>query len=96
MHDVARSVQIAALCGKQSAMPELPEVEMVARHLRSLIAGRTITKAKLLRAKLAPENTPRQFATNKMANTAGKAAPGPSHKPVPITPATSVVTIISD
>ncbi len=43
-------------------MPELPEVEMVARHLRSLIAGRTITKAQLLRAKLAPETTPRQFA----------------------------------
>ncbi len=43
-------------------MPELPEVEMVARHLRKLIAGRTITKAQLLRAKLAPENPPRQFA----------------------------------
>ncbi|MDX2039620.1 MAG: bifunctional DNA-formamidopyrimidine glycosylase/DNA-(apurinic or apyrimidinic site) lyase [Acidobacteriota bacterium] len=43
-------------------MPELPEVEMVARHLRGLIAGRTIAKAQLLRAKLAPENTPRQFA----------------------------------
>ncbi|MBL8188034.1 MAG: DNA-formamidopyrimidine glycosylase, partial [Acidobacteria bacterium] len=43
-------------------MPELPEVEMVARHLRGLIAGRTITKAQLLRAKLAPENPPRQFA----------------------------------
>ncbi|MGH9800906.1 MAG: DNA-formamidopyrimidine glycosylase family protein, partial [Blastocatellia bacterium] len=43
-------------------MPELPEVEMVARHLRGLIAGRTITKAQLLRAKLAPENSPRQFA----------------------------------
>ena len=43
-------------------MPELPEVEMVARHLRNLIAGRTITKAQLLRAKLAPETSPRQFA----------------------------------
>lgn len=43
-------------------MPELPEVEMVARHLQGLIAGRTITKAQLLRAKLAPENSPRQFA----------------------------------
>jgi formamidopyrimidine-DNA glycosylase len=43
-------------------MPELPEVEMVARHLRALIAGRTITKAHLLRAGLAPENSPRQFA----------------------------------
>ncbi len=43
-------------------MPELPEVEMVARHLRGLIAGRTIAKAQLLRAKLASEITPRQFA----------------------------------
>jgi formamidopyrimidine-DNA glycosylase len=43
-------------------MPELPEVEMVARHLHKLIAGRTIAKAQLLRAKLAPENSPRQFA----------------------------------
>ncbi|MDQ3011342.1 MAG: bifunctional DNA-formamidopyrimidine glycosylase/DNA-(apurinic or apyrimidinic site) lyase [Acidobacteriota bacterium] len=43
-------------------MPELPEVEMVARHLRGLIAGRTITKAQLLRPGLAPENPPRQFA----------------------------------
>jgi formamidopyrimidine-DNA glycosylase len=43
-------------------MPELPEVEMVVRHLRALISGRTITKAQLLRAALAPENPPRQFA----------------------------------
>ena len=43
-------------------MPELPEVEMVARHLRSLIGGRTIIKAQLLRPGLAPENSPRQFA----------------------------------
>lgn len=43
-------------------MPELPEVEMVARHLRSLIGGRTILKAQLLRPGLAPENSPRQFA----------------------------------
>lgn len=35
---------------------------MVARHLHKLIAGRTIAKAQLLRAKLASENTPRQFA----------------------------------
>lgn len=43
-------------------MPELPEVEMVTRHLRALITGRTILKAQLLRAGLAPENSPRQFA----------------------------------
>ena len=43
-------------------MPELPEVEMVARHLRGLIAGRTFLKAQLLRPGLAPETPPRQFA----------------------------------
>lgn len=43
-------------------MPELPEVEMVARHLHKLIAGRTFLKAQLLRPGLAPENPPRQFA----------------------------------
>jgi formamidopyrimidine-DNA glycosylase len=42
-------------------MPELPEVELVARRLRSLIAGKTIVQARLYRAGLAPENTPRQF-----------------------------------
>lgn len=45
-------------------MPELPEVEMVARHLRALITGRTIVKAQLIRPGLAPENTPRQFAAS--------------------------------
>lgn len=44
-------------------MPELPEVEMVVRHLRALVTGRTVSKAQLLRAKLAPENSSRQFAT---------------------------------
>lgn len=42
-------------------MPELPEVEIVTRRLRELIAGRTIVKAQLLKARLAPENPPRQF-----------------------------------
>lgn len=45
-------------------MPELPEVEMVARHLRELISGRTIIRAQLLRPGLAPENSPRQFAAS--------------------------------
>ena len=44
-------------------MPELPEVEMVVRHLRNLITGRTILKAQLKLPKLAPDNSPRQFAT---------------------------------
>lgn len=43
-------------------MPELPEVEMVARHLRALIAGRTFIKAQLLHPGIAPEHSPRQFA----------------------------------
>jgi formamidopyrimidine-DNA glycosylase len=43
-------------------MPELPEVEMVVRHLRKLLDGRRIEQARLLRPRLAPELTPRQFA----------------------------------
>jgi formamidopyrimidine-DNA glycosylase len=43
-------------------MPELPEVELVARALDRLVGGRRIVSARLLRAKLAPDNTPRQFA----------------------------------
>jgi formamidopyrimidine-DNA glycosylase len=43
-------------------MPELPEVELVARALDRLVAGRRIEAAKLLRAGLAPANPPREFA----------------------------------
>jgi formamidopyrimidine-DNA glycosylase len=43
-------------------MPELPEVEMVARHLRDLVTDRIVVRAQLRRAGLAPANTPRQFA----------------------------------
>lgn len=43
-------------------MPELPEVEMVVRGLRGLLTGRRFIKARLIRAGLAPENPPRQFA----------------------------------
>lgn len=43
-------------------MPELPEVEMVVRHLRSLLQGRRIVRARLIRPRLAPDLTPRQFA----------------------------------
>src|SRR4051812_49291184 len=43
-------------------MPELPEVELVARALDRLLGGRIITQAKLLRPGLAPEHTPREFA----------------------------------
>ena len=43
-------------------MPELPEVELVAKSLDSLIKGRKIIVAELLRTRLAPENPPAQFA----------------------------------
>ena len=43
-------------------MPELPEVEMAVRELREWLLGRTILKAKLLRAGLAPQNSPQSFA----------------------------------
>jgi formamidopyrimidine-DNA glycosylase len=43
-------------------MPELPEVELVARALNDLVAGRRILQARLLRASLAPETPPAAFA----------------------------------
>ena len=43
-------------------MPELPEVELVARSLDALVAGRRIAAAKLVRANLAPEVSPAGFA----------------------------------
>ena len=43
-------------------MPELPEVELVARALGGLITNRRILAAELLRARLAPETTPAEFA----------------------------------
>jgi formamidopyrimidine-DNA glycosylase len=43
-------------------MPELPEVELVARSLDRLVAGLRIEAAKLIRPGLAPDNTPREFA----------------------------------
>lgn len=43
-------------------MPELPEVELVARALDSIVAGRRILAARLLRERLAPDTSPRSFA----------------------------------
>lgn len=43
-------------------MPELPEVELVARALGRLITGRRVIAAKLLLGRLAPEMSPRSFA----------------------------------
>jgi formamidopyrimidine-DNA glycosylase len=44
-------------------MPELPEVELIARSLNSLVAGRTIVSALLLRERLAPSTPPEVFAS---------------------------------
>jgi formamidopyrimidine-DNA glycosylase len=43
-------------------MPELPEVELVARSLDALLRERRIKQAELLREKLAPANTPEEFS----------------------------------
>jgi formamidopyrimidine-DNA glycosylase len=43
-------------------MPELPEVELVARSLDQLVSGRRIGNALLLRERLAPDTTPRKFS----------------------------------
>ncbi len=43
-------------------MPELPEVELVARLLDHLLRERRIKSAELLREKLAPANTPEEFS----------------------------------
>ena len=43
-------------------MPELPEVELVARFLTKLIPARRIAKAELLRERLAPHSKPLEFA----------------------------------
>jgi formamidopyrimidine-DNA glycosylase len=44
-------------------MPELPEVELVARALAKLVTGRRILAAELLRPRLAPDSSPRRFAS---------------------------------
>jgi len=43
-------------------MPELPEVELVTKSLDSLVKGRKILVAELLRERLAPQNPPAEFA----------------------------------
>jgi formamidopyrimidine-DNA glycosylase len=43
-------------------MPELPEVELVAKLLDRLVKNRKIIAAELLRERLAPENPPVEFA----------------------------------
>lgn len=43
-------------------MPELPEVELVARALKAFIVGRSWTSATVLRPRLLPDSTPKRFA----------------------------------
>lgn len=43
-------------------MPELPEVELVAKSLDKIVKSRRILIAELLRERLAPENPPEDFA----------------------------------
>ena len=43
-------------------MPELPEVELVKKSLNTLIKGRKIIQAELLRERLAPDHKPFEFA----------------------------------
>jgi formamidopyrimidine-DNA glycosylase len=50
-------------------MPELPEVELVAKSLNELVSGRQIVVAELLRERLSPETTPEIFAANLAAAT---------------------------
>ena len=42
-------------------MPELPEVEVLARHLRPLIRGKTIRSVNVRRAKVLLPTSPRRF-----------------------------------
>ena len=43
-------------------MPELPEVELVAKSLDRLVSGQTILFAELIRERLAPQTPPGEFA----------------------------------
>ena len=43
-------------------MPELPEVELVARSLNKIVSGKAIVTSKLLRERLVPDCSPADFA----------------------------------
>ncbi len=56
-------------------MPELPEVELVSQALNKLVGKRKIITAELLREKLVPAKTPKQFAkslNNKIIKTVAR------------------------
>ena len=53
-------------------MPELPEVELVARALNDLVSSRRVVRARLLRPALAPETSPAAFARRLGGRTVGR------------------------
>jgi formamidopyrimidine-DNA glycosylase len=53
-------------------MPELPEVELVARALSGLVTSRRVERARLLRPALAPETRPASFARRLRGRTVGR------------------------
>ncbi|HVG30264.1 MAG TPA: bifunctional DNA-formamidopyrimidine glycosylase/DNA-(apurinic or apyrimidinic site) lyase [Pyrinomonadaceae bacterium] len=53
-------------------MPELPEVELVARALNDLVGARRVVRARLLRPALAPETSPAAFARGLRGRTVGR------------------------
>ena len=50
-------------------MPELPEVELISRSLHTIVKGRTIASAELLRQRLAPDISPGDFAERLSSTT---------------------------
>lgn len=50
-------------------MPELPEVELVTKSLNQLVKGRKISIAELLRERLAPATSPKEFAKTLKGST---------------------------
>lgn len=50
-------------------MPELPEVELISRSLNTLVKGRRIQEAALLRQRLAPGSSPAEFAGDLRGST---------------------------
>jgi formamidopyrimidine-DNA glycosylase len=58
---VKRHLRSAAKTVHLLVMPELPEVEVLARHLRPLIRGQTIRSVDVRRAKVLAPTSPREF-----------------------------------
>ncbi len=59
---VISSTEFSTFLCSNFSMPELPEVELVARALNGLITKRRIVAAEVLRARLLPSSTPEEFA----------------------------------